>query len=594
MVVCAAGPSLLKKLPMLKALAAIGIPICAVKGVASVLLEHGITPKYAVFLDSRPDQIRLLKTTSKEVIYCLASQVDPALYARLEGHDIRTFNASHISLHDDGDDYITGGSTTGLRAINLMRWAGYTSFHLFGFDCCLDGEQSHVYDKDNVSEPLRVRVGDRYFMSTPEMACQHQDFVTEYLAVQNPLNVVVYGDGTIAQAFKEFNAGRKSVWIETDDLPMGAVPLVGADQIADFMAGNDGQENFRSFDLPEAVQLAQDQAPIPLDDFYKGRRTVAVETTQIMAHFQSALARKWAEHPWVRPHGAEVVICGGGPSMKDRATLNKIRRMAERGAMVCTVNMTHDHFLDLPKRGLGPKIEPDFCVLLDPKEIVKTYVKPIRGPLYFIASQCDPKVLDVFEKPGITKFLYHHEIEAMKPHLSKDSHAVPPIFSTVGMDSILVLYRLGFRKFHLFGMEGSYRVKMVNGQPKPVDLHGYPKPMEYLSVVRVAARNTATGEQEEFLSNDHMACQAEDFHNFAQYWTANLKPGRFERITITVHGEGYLPAAAKILHNKYEWIEHADALRERLRRQHFQHGKGARQNGALPRAVRHGESHQLQ
>lgn len=222
---------------MLKALSATGVPICAVKGVASVLLEHGITPKYAVFLDSRPDQIRLLKNTSKEVIYCLASQVDPALYARLEGHDIRTFNASHMTLHDIGDDYITGGSTTGLRAINLMRWAGYTAFHLFGFDCCIpEGEASHVYDKPNVSESLRVRVGARYFDSTPEMACQHNDFIFEYVAVDNPLKAVVYGEGTIAQAYKEINTGGKDVWVEVDNLPAEARLLNGADEISEFMA----------------------------------------------------------------------------------------------------------------------------------------------------------------------------------------------------------------------------------------------------------------------------------------------------------------------------------------------------------------------
>lgn len=571
---------------MLKALAAVGVPICAVKGVASVLLEHGITPKYAVFLDSRSDQLRLLKTTSKEVIYCLASQVDPALYERLQGHDIRTFNASHTSLHDDGDDYITGGSTTGLRAINLMRWAGYTSFHLFGFDCCYAGEVSHVYDKANVSEPLRVRVGSRYFTSTPEMACQHQDFIAEYVAVDQLLNAVVYGDGTIAQAFKEIQAGRNSVWIEVDALPADAVPLSGAQEISRFTQNDGADVGLLGWQAPEEEKT--------VNEYFEGRRGVAVETDKIYQHFLSALSRKWPEHPWVRPHGAEVVICGGGPSMKDRATLNKIRRMAEGGALVCAVNMTHDHFLDLPKRKLGPKIEPDFCVLLDPKEIVKSYVKPVPGPLYFVASQCDPQVLDVFEKPGINRYLYHHEIEVMKPHLTDKSHCVPPIFSTVGMDAMLVLYRCGFRKFHLFGMESSYRVKMIDGKTKPVDLHGYEKPMEYLEAITVAARNTDTGEQEEFVTNNHMACQAEDFHTFAKFWAENLKQKRFERISVTVHGEGYLPSCAKILHHQYEWIDHADSLRERLRSQHFERGQSRESARALPPQVRFGGSHQPQ
>lgn len=320
--------------------------------------------------------------------------------------------------------------------------------------------------------------------------------------------------------------------------------------------------------------------------FFEGLRGVAVDDAKIVANYKSAILRGWPEHGWVRPHGTEAIICGGGPSMKDRATLNKIRRMSDRGAVVCAVNMTHDHLLALPKKKLGPAVEPDICVLLDPKPVVAGYVHPIKGPLYFIASQCDPATLDTFEAPGVHKFLYHHEAACLSPLLSKSQHVTPPVFSTVGLESILVLYRLGFRKFHLFGLESSYSA---------AELHAYEKPVKYTDRVNVRAADPTRGISEDFVTNAHMACQAEDFRTFALFWSKNVMPGGYERIEITVHGEGYLPASAKILNNQFDWIRHASSIRERVRREYQFDGKGDRRShGKVPPEVRQGQSHQLQ
>ncbi|MDH4187420.1 MAG: DUF115 domain-containing protein, partial [Nitrospira sp.] len=200
--ICAAGPSLITSLPIIRAYAEAGIPICAIKGVASVLLDHGIIPKYAVFLDSRPDQIRLLGTTHPDTIYCMGSTVDPALFEKLsaEGRDIRVWNGAELQLFTEPNtDYILGGSTTGLKAINLMRWAGYTVPHLFGYDCCLDeAGTSHVYDKANLSRALKVTIAGGDFTVTPEFVCQHQEFIEQYVAVEEPLNITVHGNGAIA------------------------------------------------------------------------------------------------------------------------------------------------------------------------------------------------------------------------------------------------------------------------------------------------------------------------------------------------------------------------------------------------------------
>ena len=244
---CAAGPSLLKSLPLLRAYYRAGIPICAIKGAASVLILHGIIPKYAVFLDSREDQLRLVQETHPDTIYCLGSQIDPSLFEKLAGCDIRVFHASSPKLHTEPNtDYITGGSTTGLRAINLMRWAGYTKFFFLGYDCCLIDGVSHIYSKTNTSQELTVMVGGREFETTAELACQHQDFIKLHVAIDEPLDAIVHGDGALARSFQMIEEGRHDdVWMHVDQFTYGLQfhKLLTPEDTREFLRP-DPQENF--------------------------------------------------------------------------------------------------------------------------------------------------------------------------------------------------------------------------------------------------------------------------------------------------------------------------------------------------------------
>lgn len=321
----------------------------------------------------------------------------------------------------------------------------------------------------------------------------------------------------------------------------------------------------------ESLKTWEDIAGKPVAEAFKGIRGVA-EKEAIAQHIAINIKRGWAEHPWVQAHDGVALICGGGPSLKDRATLDRLRRMAAKPKhFVCSVNMTHDHFYALPSKKLGPPIKSEFAVLLDPKAVVSTYITPKQGPIYFIASQCNPFVLEAFEKEGIRKCLFHHESEAATPYIGSKSHAVPPVVSTVGLEAILILYRLGFRKFHLWGMESSYATEMRDGRLVPKELHAYAKPKEYLNVLPVEAVNEWTGERKLYLTNNHMSLQAEDFKTLVQWWHQNTaawheptKSARFQKIEITAHGDGLLPASAAILHHKYPWVKHA-SLHSRLR-----------------------------
>lgn len=247
--ICAAGPSLQSQLPTLRKLVADGVPVCAVKGVEKYLREHGIPVKYAVFMDAKPDQVRFVTEPSKDTTYLLASQCDPSLFDALDGYDIQVWNGSDPEFHEPGEDYITGGGTTGIRAINLMRWTGYKGLHLFGFDCCLIGDESHVYAKDQIGDRITVYVNGKKFITTGELAAQHQQMLEcLYLPPFRPA-ICVHGDGALYESTKEFLKERPNLdnifmQMNAEDVPKGGKVFHSADEVKKFLKENEDEQVF--------------------------------------------------------------------------------------------------------------------------------------------------------------------------------------------------------------------------------------------------------------------------------------------------------------------------------------------------------------
>ena len=206
-VVCAAGPSLLHHIKLIKQLSEQGIPVCAVKGTANVLIDHGIVPKYAVFMDGQENQIRFFDNPHPDVHYYMASQTHPKVLERLKDHKLTVWHASRFDMLKQGSYkgwYITGGRTTGLRALNLMRALGYNELHILGMDCSFPaGKPSHVYDKPKHSRVNKVWMGEVEYTATMDMCGQHMDFL--HMMVLSPeTRFVLYGNGMLQMAVTEF------------------------------------------------------------------------------------------------------------------------------------------------------------------------------------------------------------------------------------------------------------------------------------------------------------------------------------------------------------------------------------------------------
>lgn len=97
-VICAAGESTLEMLPLIKQRKAEGIAICAVKGVANVLIENGVVPDYAVFMDSQENQVRFFENPHPDVTYYVASNSHPKVFEALKGFKCIQWYASSVEL----------------------------------------------------------------------------------------------------------------------------------------------------------------------------------------------------------------------------------------------------------------------------------------------------------------------------------------------------------------------------------------------------------------------------------------------------------------------------------------------------------------
>lgn len=229
-------------------------------------------------------------------------------------------------------------------------------------------------------------------------------------------------------------------------------------------------------------------------------------------------------------HGQTALICGGGPSIAD--DIKTIRKLAKKGGKIWAVNKTHDY---LCKKAL----QPWGACLLDPKPRVADYIaKPRKKTLYFIASQCDPAVFAKFPDAilwhaGVSYYKQFWPIPILRAE-SKKPFSVIPGPTTVGLRSIILLYELGFRKFHLFGMDSS----MENNK-----LHAYPKD-KMDGVGEKWVRLTCRDGHQDFYTNAHMAKQAMDFDQLTDDLAERMVKRQIEPVDITVHGRGLLPSMA--------------------------------------------------
>jgi hypothetical protein len=207
LVICGSGPSIEKHVEDIRRDKEAGKTICAVKGAYDFLRGHGITPDLYLSVEPR---YKAVTNPAKETTFLLASRCHPQMFEDLKPYSVLLW---HSWSTDDqmealqGKVCIGGGTTSGLRAVNLGYCLGFTRFKMYGMDSSLGtkGEKRVGQEKlgDRVNK-IEVQVGENgpAFITNMAMAAQAQDFQSIY-DVMPEVTIDVIGEGLIPAIWEQ-------------------------------------------------------------------------------------------------------------------------------------------------------------------------------------------------------------------------------------------------------------------------------------------------------------------------------------------------------------------------------------------------------
>jgi len=235
----------------------------------------------------------------------------------------------------------------------------------------------------------------------------------------------------------------------------------------------------------------------------------------ILANVRSAIKR---DLPWVdvaAPHDGHVSIVGGGPSVK--RLVEELRWRQSIGQQVMALNGA-GRFLS------QAGIRADACVLVDARPENAAFLAGHDG-LVLIASQCAPETFDKGYEGGLPMEVWHANTDGMAELLKDEQRPVHLVGggSTVGLNAMVLAWMRGYRNIHLYGYDSS----LAEGQH-----HAYPQ-----------AQNDGDRVIDALFSGRRFkttAWMVQQVNEFQQLAAGMMNDG----CTITVHGDGLLPAVA--------------------------------------------------
>lgn len=264
--------------------------------------------------------------------------------------------------------------------------------------------------------------------------------------------------------------------------------------------------------------------------------------------------------------GRVAAIVGGGPDLPD--CLDELRHLIKwQGAVVFAINKTHDYLIE-------NGIVPDFCVLLDPRDWVATYVTPHKDVKYLVASQVSPKVWEKLE--GFDTYCWHafnlnrgskefREIDVEK--FRKFSKGKPYFACGGGVTAGLRAWTMacspymGFSYIHFFGFASSADDKG--------NLYPYQKDSSVsidTQYFRISLMDEKTGRyiNKIYHTNYSMQAQATNIEVFFRQYAQAILAKRLPATSFIFHGKGLVPdwAALKGIHHNPKYVEELRALND--------------------------------
>ena len=237
--------------------------------------------------------------------------------------------------------------------------------------------------------------------------------------------------------------------------------------------------------------------------------------TSDMQILANVLANSRRDLQWIKrcePHERVAVICGSGPSIAYCA--GDLWRMRDSKAHIFALNNAANWLYK------AHEIVPDYQVIMDAQPRTTELIGPARTHLF--ASMVDPALFDMVPNPVLWHSthgdLMVDEQEGFPQH--DDDYCLIGSGITVGNTCLPLVYAMGYRTIHVFGMDSSHRGTQGHVMHQPIN-DGDP----WLTV-KLDGR--------EFVCSFTMKLQAINFIPRArQLEAAGCK--------IHMHGDGYLP-----------------------------------------------------
>lgn len=179
------------------------------------------------------------------------------------------------------------------------------------------------------------------------------------------------------------------------------------------------------------------------DDFdFDGKERDFLERT--LSNMRLAIKRDLPEVRLCKRHAHTLSVAAGGPSLEDT--------VGELDGYIVAVNGSQKWLKD---RG----VLPDACGICDPSEHMADIIDVDRRVRYFVSSTCHPAVFDKLKDCRVE--LWHSSGAEGAEEICRENNSDDWLMigggCTMGLRWINLGYILGFRRFHLHGMDSSFR-----------------------------------------------------------------------------------------------------------------------------------------
>ena len=207
MVLVASGWSMPDFVEEIRAHRKAGRPIVAIKAAHDFLCENGIEPDLWVNLDPR-DRTSGIQRLNDHTVYMPASRCPPSTFDYLKGRRVLLWHSwapgPEMEAIGPGKLAIGGGTTSGLRAINIGYCLGYRNFTLYGYDSCNRADGLKRFTGEYTGPTIDIWVGGatgKKFNCNMAMAQQANEF-QKLFEVMGDIRVDVKGPGLIAEIMR--------------------------------------------------------------------------------------------------------------------------------------------------------------------------------------------------------------------------------------------------------------------------------------------------------------------------------------------------------------------------------------------------------